>query len=98
MVRDLPSLDRYRWSGHRAVLGRRQRPWQAGDEMLGHFGWTVGPARVQYRAFVGPPAPGRVAAALGITQMPVLRGIAPGRELLAARGLGAERLGRAAMR
>jgi hypothetical protein len=36
----------------------------------------------------------RVAAALGITQMPVLRGIARGRDFLAARGLDPERLGR----
>ena len=40
----------------------------------------------------------RVAAALGITQMPVLRGIARGRELLAARGLDPERLAREVMR
>ena len=62
---------------------------------------SVVQARAAVRAVAVPlfglPAT-RVAAALGITQMPVLRGIAPGRELLAARGLGAERLGRAAMR
>ena len=40
----------------------------------------------------------RVAAALGITQMPVLRGIARGRELLAARGLDPERLAREVIR
>jgi hypothetical protein len=40
----------------------------------------------------------RVAAALGITQMPVLRGVARGRELLAARGLDPERLAREAIR
>ncbi len=40
----------------------------------------------------------RVAAALGITQMPMLRGIARGRALLAARGLDPEGLAREAMR
>ena len=40
----------------------------------------------------------RVAAALGITQMPVLRGIARGRELLVARGLDLERLAREVLR
>ncbi len=45
---------------------------------------------------LGLSAP-RVAAALGITQMPVLRGIARGRALLAARGLDPERLAREVM-
>jgi len=210
LVRDLTVLDRYRWTGHSAVLGRVNRPWQAVDEILGHFGTKVGPARSQYRAFVAggvrqgrrpelqggglkrsaggweglralrrgrerwafderilgsgafveqlrdaatlprprpaqalqalprliarvaqafglPPAAltsgtrarpvvqaraavsavavplfglpaTRVAAALGITQMPVLRGIARGRELLAARGLDPERLARELLR
>jgi hypothetical protein len=40
----------------------------------------------------------RVAAALGVTQMPGLRGSARGRELLAARGLDPERLAREVMR
>jgi REP element-mobilizing transposase RayT len=210
LVRDLPALDRYRWTGHSAVLGRRPRPWQAVEEILGHFGRKVGPARVRYRAFVAAglrqgrrpdleggglkrsaggweglralrrgrerwafdervlgsgafverlraaatlprPRPARalqalprviarvaqafglppaaltsgtrarpvvqaraavsavavpllglpatqVAAALGVTQMPVLRGLARGRTLLAARGLDPERLARGAMR
>ena len=52
LVRDLTALDRDRWTGHRAVLGRVQRPWQGGDEILGQFGTQAGPARRQYRAFV----------------------------------------------
>ena len=44
LVRDLSALDRYRWTGHSAVLGRVKRPWQARDDLLGHFGRTVGPA------------------------------------------------------
>ena len=51
LVRDLPALDRYRWAGHRAVRGRRQRPWQAVDELLGPCGTKAGPARRQDRAF-----------------------------------------------
>ena len=54
-------------------------------------------ARAAVRAvavpLLGRSAP-RVAAAPGITQMPVLRGIARGRVLLAARGLDPERLAR----
>ena len=210
VVPDLASLARYRWTGHSAVLGRVPRPWQATGAVLGHFGTKVGPARIQYRAFVaegarqgrrpelqggglkrsaggweglrelrrgrerwafdervlgsgafvehlretatlprprparalqalprliaevaaafglppaaltsgtrarpvvharaavsavavpllGLPAP-RVAAALGITQMPVLRGIPRGRDLLAARGLDPARLAREVLR
>jgi REP element-mobilizing transposase RayT len=51
-VRDLAALDRHRGTGHRALLGRETRPWQAGAEILGHFGTQAGPARRQYRAFV----------------------------------------------
>jgi hypothetical protein len=40
----------------------------------------------------------RAAAALGITQMPVLRGVARGRALLAARALDPERLAPEVMR
>ena len=52
VVQDLASLARYRWTGHSAVVGRVKRPWQKTDEILGHFGTKVGPARLQYQAFV----------------------------------------------
>jgi REP element-mobilizing transposase RayT len=45
LVRDLPALDRYRWTGHSALLGRVQRPGPAGAELLGHCGRQAGPAR-----------------------------------------------------
>ena len=52
LVRDLAALDRYRWSGHSAVLGRRKQPWQAVTEVLGQFAATRATARQRYRAFV----------------------------------------------
>ena len=59
-ARALPALDRYRWAGHSAVLGRYKRPWQAVDEILGHFGTQAG----RRGASIGPlwpPASGRAA-------------------------------------
>ena len=52
VVRDLVALDKYPWTGHSGLLGRRKQPWQAVDEVLGHFAKTRGPARRRYRAFV----------------------------------------------
>jgi len=52
LVRDLAALDRYRWSGHSALLGQRTQPWQALDEVLGQFAPTRKTARQRYRAFV----------------------------------------------
>jgi REP element-mobilizing transposase RayT len=51
-VADLASLDRYPWCGHAAVSGKRQRPWQAIDEVLRWFGRTEKSARAAYRRFV----------------------------------------------
>jgi REP element-mobilizing transposase RayT len=52
VVSDLSALARYPWSGHRALLGHGDRPWQATAEVLGHFGVARRPAGRQYRAFV----------------------------------------------
>jgi REP element-mobilizing transposase RayT len=57
LVRDLAALDRYRWSGHRTLLGRVKHPWQAVDEVLGQFAKTPGAARARYRAFVADGLP-----------------------------------------
>lgn len=52
VVPDLQALDRYPWSGHAALLGRRFQPWQATGAVLGHFARDARRARTQYRAFV----------------------------------------------
>ena len=56
LVRDPTALDRYRWTGHSTVLGRVQRPWQAGDAILGQFGTQPGPAPVSGVRGRGRPA------------------------------------------
>jgi hypothetical protein len=51
LVLDLESLDRYPWSGHSVLMGRKELPGQAVDEVLGRFGHTVNKARKAYREF-----------------------------------------------
>jgi REP element-mobilizing transposase RayT len=51
-VRDLEALDRYPYSGHSVLMGRRENDWQATEFVLGHFGRRVSSARKAYRAFV----------------------------------------------
>jgi REP element-mobilizing transposase RayT len=53
VVKSLPALDRYPWTGHSALLGTVPRPWQAVGAILGQFGPTPRRARAAYRAFVG---------------------------------------------
>ena len=52
VVKALPHLDRYPWTGHSALLGTVPRPWQAVGAILGQFGPTPRRARAAYRAFV----------------------------------------------
>lgn len=51
-VPDLAALARYPWSGHSALLGHVDRPWQATADVLGLFGAARRTARRQYLAFV----------------------------------------------
>ena len=48
----IDDLDRYPWTGHAVLLGRRVFPAQDTDFVLGHFGDTVGSARSAYRDFI----------------------------------------------
>src|SRR3990172_5978106 len=52
LVPDLRHLDRYPWSGHASLVGRRPQPWQATVEVLGRFGRPPRRARARYRPFV----------------------------------------------
>ena len=45
-------LDRYAYSGHSAIMGRRKKSWQDIDGVLGLFAETVSVARRRYRAYV----------------------------------------------
>ena len=52
VVRDLDSLDSYPYSGHSAIMGRRERPWLDSGYVLKHFSDKTDTARTLYRAFV----------------------------------------------
>ena len=48
----VPRPEAWRWSGHRAYLGRAAAPWLTTDWVLGQFAPRAGAARAAYRAFV----------------------------------------------
>lgn len=52
MVENMDALDRYRYSGHSAVMDKVERPWQDVKGVLEHFGERTGRARSRYRVFV----------------------------------------------
>ena len=52
MVKSLGKLDRYRWSGHSVLVGRRRRTWQDRGEILSHFGLKKREAVRRYREFI----------------------------------------------
>ena len=52
LVRTLQELDGFPWTGHAAVLGRIERPWQAVQSVLALFGGKPHEARAAYRDFV----------------------------------------------
>ena len=51
-VATLRQLDRYRYSGHSALMGHHPNGWQAIDSVLRLFGKSASKARLQYRFFV----------------------------------------------
>jgi len=52
LVNGLKELDRYKYSGHAIILGRRKNFWQDTDYVLKRFGETRSVARREYRKFV----------------------------------------------
>ncbi|WP_025321392.1 transposase [Deferrisoma camini] len=52
LVETMEVLNRYPYTGHAVILGRRKYPCQNVDEVLGMFGRRVREARVRYREFV----------------------------------------------
>jgi putative transposase len=56
-VTDLQELDRFPWTGHATLLGRKPRPWQATAEILGQFARDQGRAQIAYRKFVAAGIP-----------------------------------------
>lgn len=61
MIKTMKELDRYPWSGHSAVIGKRDCPWMGTNYVLLQFNETKRRARNAYRKFVGEGlAQGRV--------------------------------------
>jgi REP element-mobilizing transposase RayT len=52
IVDDLKGLDRYPYSGHSALMGKKKREWQDSEYVLGFFGKGVSESRRSYRAYV----------------------------------------------
>ncbi|MFH1077415.1 MAG: transposase [Pseudomonadota bacterium] len=51
IVTDLWELDKYAYSGHSALMGKK-REWQEVEYVLGYFGKRLGDARKKYRSYV----------------------------------------------
>jgi putative transposase len=49
---DLKALDRYSYSGHSALKGKKKRLWQDTGYVLGFFGKRNDEARREYRSYV----------------------------------------------
>jgi hypothetical protein len=52
LVSDISELNRYPYSGHSALMGKRPRDWQDTRYVLANFGKTVKKARNEYLSFV----------------------------------------------
>lgn len=52
LVKDMPALDKYRFSGHSHILAKEQNSWQAVHEVLALFGSKKSSAQRGYRRFV----------------------------------------------
>jgi REP element-mobilizing transposase RayT len=52
LVRNLSELDRYPWSGHRALVGNGRNEWQETVEVLGRFSDKKVHAQRHYRSFM----------------------------------------------
>jgi REP element-mobilizing transposase RayT len=53
LVEDMDALDRYPFTGHSYIIGKRKNGWQTTDEVLSYFGDKRSPARRRYREFTG---------------------------------------------
>jgi hypothetical protein len=52
MVKDPLQLAKFPYSGHSAIMGNEERPWQDVKYVLGYFGKTVKKARKSYLSYV----------------------------------------------
>ena len=60
IVPGIKQLNRYPYGGHSALMGKKDRPWQDVEYVLGYFGETAGGAKKAYLSFMeGGIAQGR---------------------------------------
>jgi len=52
VVKSLPELDKYHWSGHGVLMGKVKHEWQDREYVLSSFGDKEGEARREYRRYV----------------------------------------------
>ena len=52
LVKNLEELEKYRWCGYGALMGREEVLWQKVNEVLGYFGQRVWKARLKYRQYM----------------------------------------------
>jgi putative transposase len=52
IIHTMEELDRYPWTGHRAIIGKTDFPWMDIDACLSEFGGTKKKAIVEYRRFI----------------------------------------------
>ena len=52
LVENVSELDSWPWSGHTALIGKKDYEWQDKEYVLSQFGRTMGEARREYRDFV----------------------------------------------
>jgi REP element-mobilizing transposase RayT len=52
IIQTMEELDRYPWTGHRAIIGKADNPWMDIDRVLSEFGSSRKKAVLEYRRFV----------------------------------------------
>jgi REP element-mobilizing transposase RayT len=52
ILRTMEELDRYPWTGHRAIIGKARHPWMDIETVLSEFGGRRKKAILEYRRFV----------------------------------------------
>ena len=52
IIETIAELDRYPWTGHKALIGKVQQPWMDSDTILAEFGRTRKKAIQAYRQFI----------------------------------------------
>lgn len=52
IIQDLKALDKYSYSGHSHLMGKKPNQWQDANKVLGLFGTRKGAAKTKYRKFI----------------------------------------------